>query len=105
MIKKFIIGTLACVITCSVAASENDPVAELRKNQPKPVTDLIDRIVDCNHWRGEEPYDAGRAKEIKVAMAELRCSKLEQDTSIVFKKFESNPKAKKAIEAAKDVMQ
>lgn len=105
MTQKIIIGILICLASYSAIADEDDPAAELRKGQPPSVANLIDRIVGCNHWLGEEPYDADRAKEIRAAVNELRCDKLEKDTSVILKKYESNPKVKKAIEAAKDIVQ
>jgi hypothetical protein len=28
---------------------------------PKRITAFIERVVECNHWDGEEPYDKERA--------------------------------------------
>src|SRR5262245_44804516 len=60
----------------SVADADLSAVEDLKADQPIPVAALIDRIVDCNHWRGEEPYDAERAKEIEAAISSLRCKDL-----------------------------
>ena len=89
-----------CFLSCAVSAGQDDPIKELKKNQPRPVAALIDRIVDCNHWLGEPPYDEDRAREIKQAVSELRCSEVNKDETAVLKKY-PNPKAKKAIDMAK----
>jgi hypothetical protein len=38
---------------------------DLKKGQPQDAALFIDRYVECNHWGGEEPYDAERKKEIR----------------------------------------
>jgi hypothetical protein len=92
-------------IACPAGASPDDPVEALKKNQPPPVAALIDRIVDCNHWMGEPPYDAQRAKEIQRAVSALRCNRLDKDESAILKKHRSDPEVKKAIDAAKRFVQ
>ena len=64
---------------------------------------MIDRIVGCNHWLGESPYDPDRAKEIRQAVSVLRCNELEKNESAVLKKFRSDPKVKKALDMATDI--
>jgi hypothetical protein len=97
-------GLAFCFVSCTASADRDDPTAELKKNQPRLVAALIDRILGCNHWLGESPYDADRAKEIKQAVSELRCNELEKDETAVLKKYRSNPKVKKAIDVAKDMV-
>jgi hypothetical protein len=46
---------------------------------PRPVAAFIERRADCNHWTGEEPYDAERRAEIERAIADLRCARIEKD--------------------------
>jgi len=38
------------------------------------VRDFLQRRTDCNHWAGEEGYDAARRAEINAAYAKLRCA-------------------------------
>ena len=45
---------------------------------PKAVAAFVERQGLCTHWRGEEPYDAARAREI--ALNERRaCRGLERE--------------------------
>jgi hypothetical protein len=97
-------GLAFCFVSCTASADRDDPTEKLKKNLPRPVAALIDRIVDCNHWLGESPYDEGRGKEIKQAISELRCLDLKNDEKAVLKKYRSNPKVKKAIDVAKDTV-
>ena len=97
---------VACLVLCFTAisyASDKDPGAELKQNQPPAVAALIDRIISCNHWSGESPYDADRAKEINSALSELRCAQLKDDETNILNKFQANPAVKKAISTAHEL--
>ena len=88
----------------TTSADQYDPTAEIKKNQPRPVAALIDRIVGCNHWLGETPYDMDREKQISEAISSLRCNELKKDETAVLNKYRTNPKVKKAIDMAKDMV-
>jgi len=64
---------------------------------------LIDRIISCNHWSGESPYDADRAKEINAALSELRCSRLKNDEAAILSKYGADSAVKRAISAAHEI--
>lgn len=87
----------------AIASGKPDQVKELQKGMPGPVASLISRIVECNHWSGEEGYDAARRAEIKKALSELRCEDLEKDENVVLKQYGSNPAVRRSIRAAKDL--
>ncbi len=44
--------------------------------QPAAIRDFIVRRANCNHWGGEEPYDAERRREIARAVRDLGCATL-----------------------------
>ncbi len=67
---------------------------------PEDVALLIDRIQDCNHFAGEEPYNEERALEIKKAFKQLKCHSLEKDKEKLLKKYRGNGEIVKAIEFA-----
>ena len=46
---------------------------------PGEVTRFLERREGCDHWTGEEPYDAERRAEIEAAIADLRCTTIERD--------------------------
>lgn len=87
----------------TIASGRPDQVKELQKGMPGPVAGLISRIVNCNHWFGEEGYDAARRAEIKKAISELRCEDLEKDEDVILKQYGSNPAVRRSIKAAKDL--
>lgn len=106
MNKKFV--TLAvCLLTglslspC-LAETAKDPLAELQAGLPRPVAALIERIVGCEHWGGEEPYDAARRAEINKAVRELRCATLARDEKRLLKTWGQDEKVRSRINRAKD---
>lgn len=99
--NRFAIGLVLCLSTVHAMAGE-DPLAYLKKDQPKDVAALIERVVGCNHWAGEEPFDAGRRKEISSALADLRCDQLSADETKTIKKYAGNAKVLKGVKEAKE---
>ncbi|WP_050469095.1 hypothetical protein [Herbaspirillum chlorophenolicum] len=78
------------------------PLAELKKNQPRDVMKLIDRLAGCAHWSGEEPYDAERKREIASAMSDLRCDRLEKDEATARKRYSKQPRVLNVLQQAKE---
>lgn len=89
------------LVTAASALAGEDPLASFKKGQPKAAADLIDRIVGCNHWSGEEPYNLERQKEIQSALTKLQCGKLQSDEAKLVKRFGESESLRKAINAAK----
>jgi hypothetical protein len=100
--RSYLVCFLAFVALPCLAVSD-DPLADLKNGQPKDVAALIDRIVECNHWSGEEPYDAERRKEIQDALADLKCDRLAADEARALKRHANNPTAIRAIKEAKEL--
>ena len=57
---------------------------------PQEVRDFVQRRTDCNHWAGEEGYDAARRAEINAAYAKLRCAALEADAAALKARYSVN---------------
>jgi hypothetical protein len=49
------------------------------KTAPPEVAHFITRSLECWHWRGEEPYDDERRRQIISGMQQLRCEELGGD--------------------------
>lgn len=86
--------------TCALA--DDDSLASLKKGQPKDVSELIDRLVGCNHWSGEEPYDAERKHEISSAIADLKCERLTKDEAAARKRYAKKPGTIRALQQARE---
>ena len=67
---------------------------------PSEVTVLISRIVECNHWLGEEPYDAERKSDIEKAISVFGCENIDQDVAASSTKHKDNAPALRAITEA-----
>jgi len=96
--KFFVLLALAA----SGVHAEEDPFADLKKGQPKEVGAVAERIAVCNHFAGEEPYDAERRQEIADAMKKYRCGKLERDEAGLRKRYKDNPGVLEALQKAHD---
>lgn len=57
---------------------------------PRPVAAFVGRRADCNHWTGEEPYDAERRAEIERAIRSLRCTRIEEGEARIRKRYRGN---------------
>jgi hypothetical protein len=57
----------------------NDALTSLAQQVPAGVFAWVQRRMACDHWGGEEPYDAERAAQIEAALSEARCDALETD--------------------------
>jgi hypothetical protein len=90
------------VFCATHAFASDDPLASLKKGQPKDVSELIDRLVGCNHWSGEAPYDAERKQEIALAMADLKCARLAKDEAAARKRYANKPGTIKALQQARE---
>jgi hypothetical protein len=55
----------------------------LLKNSPSDVVALVGRRLECQHWGGEEPYDAARRAEILAAVTRLKCGTLGADEEVL----------------------
>jgi hypothetical protein len=65
------------------------------------VRDFLKRIQDCQHWAGEEGYDAARRAEINAAYTKLRCAALDADEDALKRRYNGNPALVRALDAAR----
>lgn len=54
---------------------------------PVEIVRFLDRRMECEHWMGEDPYDAERRSEIENAINELRCARLGRDETRLRKRY------------------
>lgn len=64
---------LAAATMMSAYPDESRVRREMRA-APRPVREFLVRRAGCNHWGGEEGYDAERAAQISEAARKLRCN-------------------------------
>jgi hypothetical protein len=98
---------LALVVSTAASANEFGNLPQVKKitnGQPEDVVALIERIVECNHWGGEVPYDKERAEWIKEAVERARCANLDSAEQTMERKYIGNKKVLKAIKKATKLM-
>jgi hypothetical protein len=71
---------------------------------PRDVDGYIDRREGCNHWTGEEGYDAGRRAEINRNIAALKCGRLDRDEQRLLHRYRHHPAIRDRIHAAHDAL-
>jgi len=69
---------------------------------PRPVRAFLVRRAGCNHWGGEEGYDAERAKQIADAVRELRCNRLEADERRIKRQYAKSRRVRWLLAATRD---
>jgi hypothetical protein len=87
---------------CLSSGAEEDPLAALKKGQPAEVAEMIERLVGCSHWAGEEPYDAERKKEIAEALKELKCNSVSRDEAALKKRYATRREVIEALKKARE---
>jgi len=68
---------------------------------PRDVANYVDRREGCNHWAGEEGYDAARRTEINKAIADLKCTALDRDERVLRHRYRHNPTVLRQIRKAR----
>jgi ABC-type amino acid transport substrate-binding protein len=58
---------------------------------PADVRTFLARRESCNHWAGEEGYDAGRRRQIERALREARCDALAADENNLREHYREAP--------------
>lgn len=69
----------------------HDAALETAGRTPTDVLDYAGRRLGCDHFAGEEAYDAGRAADIRAALAELKCAALGADGIALRRKYADRP--------------
>lgn len=100
MRRRFVVILSVFFATC--ASADDDPLASLKKGQPKDVSELVDCFVGCNHWSGEEPYDAERKREISSAISDLKCARVAKDEAAARQRYANKPATIKALQRARE---
>ncbi|AHE54599.1 hypothetical protein [Sphingomonas sanxanigenens] len=86
----------------AVADAPAPTLAARAARQPAAVRAFIDRRTGCNHWAGEEPYDAARRREIDGALADLRCARLDADEALLLRRYGGDAELRALLDAVRD---
>lgn len=102
MLRKITLLSIFLIIPFA-AANESPEVKALKKDMPQDVALIIDRIVECNHWNGEEPGNKERAEQVKKEVEKWRCDALVQDQASLTKRYPNNYEIKIRIQSAQNI--
>jgi hypothetical protein len=69
---------------------------------PHDAARYLDRREGCNHWAGEEGYDAARRAQINKAIDELRCTALDRDERVLRHRYRHNRAVLRQIRKARE---
>ena len=72
--------------------------------QPAAVSRYVERRAMCNHWSGEEPYDADRRRQIARAVRALRCARIDRDEALLRRRYAARPATIAVIDAAAELV-
>ncbi len=86
-----------------LAGCASPDVPELRGvGVPGAVKAFVARREDCNHWAGEDAYDAARGREIERAVNRLHCDRLDDEATALKARYGADPRVAKAIDESAD---
>ncbi len=68
-----------------------EPLLDAAMTVPTEVFDWMGRKMMCDHWQGEEGFDADRRAQISAAVRELRCEAEPADAAALKVKYADTP--------------
>ena len=68
--------------------------------RPVDVSLFLERRTGCDHWAGEDAYDAARGQAIAAAIEALRCDDLDRDEKRLRRRFAAMPAVRAALDEA-----
>jgi cytochrome c556 len=93
--RRIALGALLAVAACSGTAPAATP-SDQRRALPADVRAFVAKRDTCDHFRGEEPYDAARRAEIAKALA-TNCKGTDAQLAHLRKKYRGQRAATKAL--------
>ncbi len=85
------LAALALILLLSPEELDREVVRTRVGTAPRKVAAFIERRAGCNHFLGEEPYDAERAAELKKKIHDLRCERIDRDERRLKRIYRNRP--------------
>lgn len=92
---------LLALASAPAGAAPADEAVGARAAIPADVARYIDRRRGCNHWLGEDGYDAERAREIARVVKKLACTRIDGDEARLRRRHARSPQILKAMDDAR----
>ena len=96
-------AVIAALLLAPALGDFGDEADRALRGLPHDVRVHIDRQRSCNHWAGEDPYDADRRRQIAAAVRDLRCTRLEGEERQLRRRYARVPAVLKAIDDNREV--
>ena len=93
---------ITAILAAAALAGADGPVPDAARRLPRDVRTFVARRIECNHWGGEDPYDAERARQIRAAVERLRCGDLDRDEARLRRRHAASPAVLEALARARD---
>ena len=101
---RFFVGlTLTAGLLASTPARAGefeDNMLRLTEHQPPAVASVIHRLVECNRWAGDEPYDLRAYRHSSRSVRALRCDTVHRDERALLRRYAHNPDVVDALREA-----
>ncbi|MFJ7440143.1 hypothetical protein ACIQW5_21040 [Methylorubrum thiocyanatum] len=87
------------ILAGPLSAEATKPVGAEPK-LPADAEAYVARRKGCNHWGGEEAYDAARRRDIAAALKSLRCEAIDVDEARLRRRYGKEPAVLEAFDKA-----
>src|SRR5690348_7802264 len=95
--------SLLAIVFLAASASSDPYGGAIPPGLPPAVRAFVERRANCNHWAGEEPYDADRRAQIQAALKQGRCEKIEAGAKALEKRYSGNRRVQDALKATEEL--
>jgi hypothetical protein len=93
---------LTLILAQQLAPARGEPAKPAGPNLPADAAAFVERRTGCNHWAGEDPYDAARGRQIAAAIKALGCDAVEADERRLRQRHSRDPAVLRALDRASD---
>jgi hypothetical protein len=98
------LAPLALILLLSPVEDDQEIFRTRVESAPQKVATFIERRANCNHFTGEEPYDAERAADLEKAIRELRCGRLSRDERRLARAYRDRPEILQLLKDTEDLL-
>lgn len=99
-----IFPALALLLLLSPVRDDPEAFRARVQDAPRKVAAFIERRANCNHFAGEEAYDAERGAYLKKTIRELRCSRLSRDGRRLARAYRDRPEIVRLLKDTEDLL-
>ena len=92
----------ALLLAPPLAAEPVQGPADAAPKLPADAQALVTRRAACEHWGGEDAYDAARSRQIVAAVKRLRCEAIEADEARLRRRYRDDPTTLRALDPASE---